>query len=102
MLTLLRVLQQSASSRSSDQVIAALDGSVSNVFLHYAQLMASLEKDSEVSFMRQRLVDLVRSSPSMRSRESKTLDQFDDLMALHAIRDERQRERGEGHPTPFY
>ncbi|KAE8904308.1 hypothetical protein PF003_g11868 [Phytophthora fragariae] len=88
-------------SRSSKRVVAALDMDVSNVFLHYAQLMVSLERDSEASLMRKRLVELVRSSPVMQIQEANTLDQFDDLMALHAIRKERRRKRGERHDSSF-
>lgn len=88
-------------SRSSKRVLAALDNDVSNVFLHYAQLMVSLGRDSEVSLMRERLVKIVRSSPAMQFYEANTLDQFDDLMALHAIRKERRRKRGEGHDSSF-
>lgn len=87
----------SGSSSRNGRVLANLDRRVGDVFFRYSQLLASMERDSEVSLMRQRLVELVRGSPSMRAHETRTLDKFDDWMALHDMREERRRGREQGH-----
>ncbi|KAL4102822.1 hypothetical protein PRIC1_006564 [Phytophthora ramorum] len=84
------------SASANDQVVADLDTSMINVYIHYSEVLASMERDSEVSLVRQRLVELVHSLPSMRGQETIALDRFNDMMALHAIHEERRRGRDEG------
>lgn len=93
---LLRVHPTEA-SHDDDATQARIDGAISNVYLHYAQLMATMDRPSEVTLIRQRLVQLLQSSPVLRREESSVVDQFDDLMTLHSLREARQRQRQDGH-----
>ncbi|KAG6971238.1 hypothetical protein JG688_00004505 [Phytophthora aleatoria] len=85
----------SSSSGSNGRVVGKLDGVIVIVFLHYAQLLAAMERGNEVTDMRQSLTQIVRDSSWLWSLETAILDQFDDLVALQAIREKRRR--GEGH-----
>ncbi|RAW40651.1 hypothetical protein PC110_g3149 [Phytophthora cactorum] len=85
----------SSSSGSNGRVVGKLDGVIVIMFLHYAQLLAAMERGNEVTDMRQSLTQIVRDSSWLWSLETAILDQFDDLVALQAIRGKRRR--GEGH-----
>ncbi|KAG3251797.1 hypothetical protein PI124_g3622 [Phytophthora idaei] len=85
----------SSSSGSNGRVVGKLDGVIVIVFLHYAQLLAAMKRGNEVTDMRQSLTQIVRDSSWLWSLETAILDQFDDLVALQAIREKRRR--GEGH-----
>ncbi|KAF1780085.1 Tetratricopeptide repeat [Phytophthora cactorum] len=84
----------SSSSGSNGRVVGKLDGVIVIMFLHYAQLLAAMERGNEVTDMRQSLTQIVRDSSWLWSLETAILDQFDDLV-VQAIRGKRRR--GEGH-----
>ncbi|RLN52194.1 hypothetical protein BBJ29_000786 [Phytophthora kernoviae] len=59
---------------------ALMEIKVMHVYLHYAQTLNLMNRSSEVSLIRQRLVHLLQGSPMLRGEETHVLDQFDDIL----------------------
>jgi hypothetical protein len=86
-----------SASSSHKRVPLELDASLAAVYVAYAQLLASMQRDNEVPLLRQQFAEIIRRYSTVQSQQTNVLDQFDDLVALQVLRDERRRERGEGH-----